>query len=299
MAGEAIFIGYRRDDTADVAGRIYDAMTQRFGRARIFKDVDNISPGVDFGDYINGILPRCRVALILIGPHWLDAKDDNDKRRIDDDHDWVRIEIETALATPGLLVTPVLVNGARMPRGDEVPDSLKALLRLNAAIIRRDPDFHDDVERLATALRASVETGNLDLASLGGSQSATQDGIGETIGRSIAGFFAYVAKLIFAAALGPIAYLFMRRWILFWLTLVGCVTVASLEWLRVAAQEEATHTRTVTGVAGFGVPLTLFQAGSAWFMVQFSALAVFFFINFIPRRTRDGLLRGLFGRRSG
>ena len=127
MAGEAIFIGYRRDDTADVAGRIYDAMAQRFGKVRVFKDVDNIGPGVDFGEYIRSVLPRCRVALVLIGPHWLDSNDETGKRRLDDDHDWVRIEIETALATPGVLVVPVLVNGARMPRGEEVPDSLKPL----------------------------------------------------------------------------------------------------------------------------------------------------------------------------
>jgi hypothetical protein len=121
MAGEAIFVGYRRDDTADVAGRIYDAMAQRFGKQRVFKDVDNIGPGIDFGDYIKTVLPRCRVALVLIGPHWLESKDETGKRRLDDDHDWVRIEIETALATAGVLVVPVLVNGARMPRGEEVP----------------------------------------------------------------------------------------------------------------------------------------------------------------------------------
>lgn len=172
MAGEAIFIGYRRDDTADVAGRIYDAMALRFGKQRIFKDVDNIGPGVDFGDYIKGVLPRCRVALVLIGPHWLDSKDESGRRRIDDEHDWVRIEIETALATPGLLVVPVLVNGARMPRSEEVPESLRPLLRRNAAIIRRDPDFHDDVERLATALRTSLNTGILDLSKIGGKTAA-------------------------------------------------------------------------------------------------------------------------------
>lgn len=168
MAGEAIFIGYRRDDTADVAGRIYDAMGTRFGSARIFKDVDNIGPGVDFGDYIKTVLPRCRVALILIGPHWLSSTDENGKRRVDNPHDWVRVEIETALATRGLLVVPVLVNGAQMPRAEDLPDSLRPLLRRNAAIIRRDPDFHDDVDRLAAAIRASVNTGVLDLSSLSG-----------------------------------------------------------------------------------------------------------------------------------
>ncbi|MFZ4603380.1 MAG: toll/interleukin-1 receptor domain-containing protein [Caulobacterales bacterium] len=168
MASESIFVGYRRDDTADVAGRIYDAMAARFGKTRVFKDVDNIGPGVDFGDYIKTVLPRCRVALVLIGPHWLDSKDEAGKRRLDDVHDWVRIEIETALATTGVLVVPVLVNGARMPRGEEVPESLQRLLRRNAAIIRRDPDFHDDVERLASAIRSSVNTGSLDLSKIGG-----------------------------------------------------------------------------------------------------------------------------------
>jgi hypothetical protein len=172
MAGEAIFIGYRRDDTADVAGRIYDAMARRFGKQRIFKDVDNIGPGVDFGDYIKRILPRCRVALVLIGPHWLDSKDENGLRRIDDHHDWVRVEIETALSTPDLLVVPVLVNGASMPLSEEVPESLRPLLRRNAASIRRDPDFHDDVKRLATAIRRSVNTGSLDLSKLGGKAGA-------------------------------------------------------------------------------------------------------------------------------
>lgn len=195
MAREAIFIGYRRDDTADVAGRIYDAMAQRFGRQRIFKDVDNIGPGVDFGEYIKTVLPRCSVALVLIGPHWFDAKDEYGRRRIDDEHDWVRVEIETALATPGLLVIPVLVNGARLPRGEDVPASLHPLLRRNAAVIRRDPDFHDDVERLATALRATINTGVLDLSKVGdsGARSSTQKGQG---GARITGILAGIALLV-------------------------------------------------------------------------------------------------------
>jgi hypothetical protein len=139
MAREAIFIGYRRDDTADVAGRIFDALESRFGRDRIFKDVDNLRPGADFG-----------------------------RRRLDDPNDWVRIEIEIALAAGDLDVVPVLINGARMPRAEELPPSLHPLLRRHAATIRRDPDFRDDIDRLATALRASLRTGLLDLGSLGG-----------------------------------------------------------------------------------------------------------------------------------
>jgi hypothetical protein len=159
MAREAIFIGYRREDTADTSGRIYDALERRFGRDRVFKDVDNIPPGVDFGEYIQRILPRCRVALILIGPQWLDVKDEGGRRRLDDPHDWVRIEIESALAHKDLYVVPVLVNGAQIPRTEDLPDALHPLLRRNAAVIRRDPDFRDDIDKLADALRASVGTG--------------------------------------------------------------------------------------------------------------------------------------------
>lgn len=172
MAGEAIFIGYRRDDTADVAGRIFDALEARFGRDRVFKDVDNIPVGANFGQYIKSILPRCRVALILMGPHWVDARDASGKRRLEDPNDWVRIEIETALATPDLQVVPVLVNGAQMPRAEDLPATLQPILHLNAAVIRRDPDFRDDIDRLGTALRASVRTGLLDLGAIGGSRKA-------------------------------------------------------------------------------------------------------------------------------
>lgn len=171
MARHAIFIGYRRDDTVDVAGRIYDALARTFGARRIFKDVDNLRPGAHFGDYIKTVLPQCRVFLALIGPNWLEARDERGARRIDDANDWVRIEIETALTTPRLDVVPVLVNGARMPKADELPASLRGLVERHAATIRRDPDFHDDVRRLSDALRQSVKTGIVDLTALGGGRS--------------------------------------------------------------------------------------------------------------------------------
>jgi hypothetical protein len=161
----AVFIGYRREDTADVAGRIYDAFVHRFGRERIFKDVDNIRPGADFGQYIKTVLPKCRVFLALIGPNWVESRDETGARRIDNPHDWVRIEIETALATPRLEVVPVLVNGAHLPKPQELPASLRPLLRRNAAAIRRDPDFHDDVARLSDALQDSVRTGVFQIRS--------------------------------------------------------------------------------------------------------------------------------------
>lgn len=152
----AIFIGYRREDSQDTAGRIYDRLVAAFGESEVFKDVDNLPIGTDFGRYILTLLPQCRIFLALIGPGWLDARDESGGRRIDNPSDWVRIEIETALGYSGLQVVPVLVNGARMPQVDELPASMQALARLNAAVVRRDPDFHADMTRIVAAMKERV-----------------------------------------------------------------------------------------------------------------------------------------------
>ena len=43
-----IFISYRRTDSEDICGRIYDRLTQEFSKENVFKDTENIPPGVDF-----------------------------------------------------------------------------------------------------------------------------------------------------------------------------------------------------------------------------------------------------------
>jgi hypothetical protein len=44
----SIFISYRRDDSVDITGRIYDRLVQHFSRDTVFKDVDSIPLGIDF-----------------------------------------------------------------------------------------------------------------------------------------------------------------------------------------------------------------------------------------------------------
>jgi hypothetical protein len=154
----AIFISYRRSDTTDVAGRLYDRLKAEFGSALVFKDVDAIPFGTDFGDHIQSVLRGCRVQLTLIGRDWLDARDASGARRLDSPTDWVRIEIETALNV-GVQIIPLLVSGASMPAAEALPPSLQPLRRLNAAHLRADPDFHADVDRLVRALRAGALKG--------------------------------------------------------------------------------------------------------------------------------------------
>lgn len=151
-APASLFICYRRDDSGDVAGRIYDRLVNEFGVQAVFKDVDCIPIGVDFRKYIGEILGRCKVALVIIGPDWMGERHDEQARRIEDASDHFRVEIETALSREDLIVVPVLVRSSVMPRQNELPPSIATLVYRNAAVIRRDPDFHGDIQRLIRSL---------------------------------------------------------------------------------------------------------------------------------------------------
>lgn len=147
----AVFISYRRADSASAAGRIDDQLVARFGRASVFKDVDSIPPGVDFARYIEDAIQQSAVALVIIGPRWLTASAGPFQRRLDDPADFVRIEIETA-ARLGVPIIPLLVDGATMPPAARLPTSLRLLASLNALPVRPDPDFHRDMGRVIPAV---------------------------------------------------------------------------------------------------------------------------------------------------
>jgi len=150
MAGK-IFINYRRDDSIGTAGRLNDRLAQTFGRNNLFMDVDNIPAGVDFVEYLQSQVAACDVFLAIIGPNWLDSKDDDGRRRFDNPDDYVAIEIAAALARK-IRVIPVLVDGARTPKADKLPDSVRPLVRRNAVEIR-NTQFGRDAEALATKAR--------------------------------------------------------------------------------------------------------------------------------------------------
>ena len=140
-----IFLSYRREDSAGVAGRIYDRLRGHFGPDSVFFDVDSVPLGVDFQEHIESVLSHCDVFLAVIGPDW--AGQINTGRRIDDPEDWVRIEIEAALKQ-GLPVIPVLIDHTRMPSKADLPPSLARLARRNAVGVDQGQDFHHHVDRL-------------------------------------------------------------------------------------------------------------------------------------------------------
>lgn len=156
LARSRIFLSYRRSDSADITGRIYDRLIVRFGKNNIFKDVDSIPLGLDFKAYIDKKVGECDVLLAVIGDRWLDVSDSSGNARLKDPADSVRIEIEAAL-NRDIAVIPLLVRGMEMPHEERLPSSLRKLVNRNGIPIRSDPDFHRDMDRLISALEKYIQ----------------------------------------------------------------------------------------------------------------------------------------------
>lgn len=154
---DGIFISYRRDDSAGYAGRLYDRLIPRFGASRVFMDVEGIEPGADFVTAIEEAVGSCRVLVVIIGDEWLSTPDAAGRRRLDDPHDFIRLETVTAL-TRGIRVVPVLVGGALMPRAEELPDDLKPLARRQAIEISHK-QWEATTDELIHALEGMLGTG--------------------------------------------------------------------------------------------------------------------------------------------
>ncbi len=149
-----IFISYRRKDSRKDTGRIYDRLVEAFGRANIFKDVDNIPPGSTYPEELDKAIATSDIFLVMIGAQWIDIRDDAGNRRLDDTTDPVRLEIERGLQEGDhLRMIPVLVDDAPMPTANQLPESMRPLAFKNAVVVRDDPDFNRDVERLIAHIR--------------------------------------------------------------------------------------------------------------------------------------------------
>ncbi len=146
----AVFISYRRGDGTPYAGRLYDQLTARFGTDRVFMDLDTIEPGDDFVEVITNYVSSCSVLIALINKTWLDVKDDDGRPRLHNPDDFVHLEISIALQRK-IRVIPVLVQGALMPRPQDLPASLAILSRRNALEIS-DSRWRSDVSKLISVL---------------------------------------------------------------------------------------------------------------------------------------------------
>jgi hypothetical protein len=163
----AIFISYRHSTEGDFAGRLYQHLLESFGTDSVFFDANSIRRGEDFTSAIDRVARNCRVALIVVGPHWAEPDDDGG-RRLDDPNDWVRLEVETLLGRQ-VPVIPVLVGGAHIPDFSALPISIAPLSR-RAGVAISDEAFAVDVAMLVERLESDwgiAPTGRADVRASG------------------------------------------------------------------------------------------------------------------------------------
>lgn len=149
-----VFISYRHEDGGGYANAIYPALVSRFGAKQVFKDVDAINPGDPWPDRLNRTLSSCDVVIAVIGPGWLSAADDSGQRLVNPD-DWVRRELEQALAR-GIPIVPALVGDAELPDRNELPETLRPLCD-RQSIELRNATWSSDLARLVKALNEFAE----------------------------------------------------------------------------------------------------------------------------------------------
>lgn len=151
MPGRRVFISYRRGDTTIYAGRLFDSLAAALGDDQVFMDLDAIEPGADFVEHIEREVGNCEILLALIGRGWVDVTDAEGRRRLEDEQDFVRLELATGLSRD-IRVIPVLVQGAPMPRAEQLPEDLKTLARRNAIEIG-DERWRQDFGRLLEVIQ--------------------------------------------------------------------------------------------------------------------------------------------------
>ncbi|MDS4015058.1 MAG: toll/interleukin-1 receptor domain-containing protein [Candidatus Accumulibacter sp.] len=147
MSQHSVFISYRRSDSTGEAGRLSDGLEALLGAACVFRDADGIAPGDDFAARLEGELAATSALLVLIGRRWAGELA---ARQASSEPDYVRREVATALRL-GKRVIPVLLNGAELPRDDQLPADLRSLVR-HQAVTLRDEAWNEDLGRLADAI---------------------------------------------------------------------------------------------------------------------------------------------------
>jgi hypothetical protein len=168
-----IFISYRDEDAKPWALLLRDELAEAFGDEQVFLDKDTLGAG-SWREQIQQALDRCRVVVVVIGPRWLTVADGGGARRLDNPEDVHRQEIAAALARHDVTVIPVRVDGARMPRAQELPADIRTLpdqqsFELGDRSTRRRVELRalvGEIERTARLVATRRKQGVASFASL-------------------------------------------------------------------------------------------------------------------------------------
>jgi hypothetical protein len=194
----SIFISYRREDSEGEAGRLSDDLAESFSEDSVFMDVAAIQPGRDFRKAIDESIHQCSVLLAIVGPVWLEAKNALGEKRLEDESDFVRLEIASALQRD-IPVVPVLVRGAKMPRAEQLPQDLRELAYRNAVELTH-ARWKSDLQILTRALKPYLGHGEVSPSAVqatpAASTAAMEKNVLEGVSRELAAFIGPIAEVV-------------------------------------------------------------------------------------------------------
>jgi hypothetical protein len=162
VPSRGIFLSYRREDAAPYARLLQHQLRERMPDVPVFMDLDSIEAGLSFAEHIREAVDSCAVMVALIGRQWTTITDEEGRRRLDNPDDYVRFEVQAALER-GVRVIPVLVDGARPPRREQLPPELVRLARLNALELsygRYEYDSGRLLDLIQRALAVELDAGS-------------------------------------------------------------------------------------------------------------------------------------------
>lgn len=154
-----VFLSYRIAESAYVVKEISRRMAQRIGRDNVFRDDDSVQLGTPYSRKVLRALEQCDLLVAVIGPFWLEVADSEGNRYLDDDGDWVRLELRKAFEQ-GTPVIPVLLDDAELPPPDRLPADIRTLghsqfWRIHHRTV--DSDIEGLLDRLLPESRPAAE----------------------------------------------------------------------------------------------------------------------------------------------
>lgn len=129
-----VFISYRWSDSKDRAHLLYGELVRAFGKENVHLDQEGAKLGGDFQLRLDGGLQASSAMLALIGPAWNPKNPETGRRRLDDEDDPIRHEIDAALRANMYLI-PVMSPDVAVPALADLPPCLRPLLRREIAWI--------------------------------------------------------------------------------------------------------------------------------------------------------------------
>jgi hypothetical protein len=122
-----VFISYRPGAETKLTRRVFDRLQQAFNTEQL------VFGGRNSPEQLRRIIGQSAVIVVLIGGgRWVS--------QLDYPQDGVRFEIETALKQ-GKPVIPVLIGKARMPRANELPESIRPLTEYQGMQLNNNSDI--------------------------------------------------------------------------------------------------------------------------------------------------------------